>query len=134
MKLYALVLTILLSSQAVFAVGNSKAPFGGDFKMNLGTAPTTLNALSSTDFNSTQVQSMILEGLLTRNLDTREWEPALASSYQIAKDGKSFEFTLRDGVKWQDGKPLTVEDVKFSFDAIMDPTNKNKTADKKSYY
>jgi peptide/nickel transport system substrate-binding protein/microcin C transport system substrate-binding protein len=134
MKLKALVLLTLLSSKIVLAVGNPNAPIGGDFKTNLGTAPTTLNALSSTDFNSTQVQSMILEGLLTRNLDTREWEPALASSYQIAKDGKSFEFTLRDGVKWQDGKPLTIEDVKFSFDAIMDPSNKYKTADKKPYY
>jgi peptide/nickel transport system substrate-binding protein/microcin C transport system substrate-binding protein len=134
MKTYAFVLSIFLSSQAVLAVGNPKVSVSGDFKKNLGTAPTTLNALSSTDFNSSQVQSMILEGLLTRNIDTREWEPALASSYKIAKDGKSFEFTLRDGVKWQDGKPLTIEDVKFSFDAIMDPTNKYKTADKKPYY
>lgn len=132
MKFYSLFL-ILLSFQ-VFAVGNPNAPIGGDFKMNLGTAPTTLNALSSTDYNASVVQSMILENLLTRNIDTREWEPALASSYKIAKDGRSFEFTLRDGVKWQDGKPLTVEDVKFSFDAIMDPTNKYKTADKKPYY
>jgi ABC-type transport system substrate-binding protein len=134
MKFYALVLSVVLSAQAAFAVGNPSAPFGGDYKMNLGTAPTTLNALSSTDYNATQVQSMILESLLTRNIDTREWEAALATEWKIAKDGRSFEFTLRDGVKWQDGKPLTVEDVKFSFDAIMDPTNKYKTADKKPYY
>lgn len=133
MKLNVLVIAILFVSNA-FAVGNSNAPFGGDFKMNLGTAPTTLNALSSTDFNATQVQSMILESLLTRNIETREWEPALAKEWKISKDGKTFEFTLRDGVKWQDGKPLTVEDVKFSFDAIMDPSNKYKTADKKPYY
>jgi len=124
MKFYALVLSVLLSAQTAFAVGNPNAPFGGDYKMNLGTAPTTLNALSSTDYNATQVQSMILESLLTRNIDSREWEAALATEWKIAKDGRSFEFTLRDGVKWQDGKPLTVEDVKFSFDAIMDPTNK----------
>lgn len=133
MKFFATLLLIVFSAQ-VLAIGNSNAPFGGEYKMNLGQAPTTLNALSSTDAYASEVQSMILESLLTRNIDTREWEPALASSFQIAKDGKSFEFTLRDGVKWQDGKPLTVEDVKFSFDAIVDPNNKYKTADKKSYY
>lgn len=134
MKLYALVLSLLLGTQTAFATGNPNAPIGGELKMNLGTAPTTLNALSSTDFNSSQVQSMILETLLNRNIDTREWEPALASEWKIAKDGKSFEFTLRPGVKWQDGKPLTIEDVKFSFDAIVEPTNKYKTANKKPYY
>jgi peptide/nickel transport system substrate-binding protein/microcin C transport system substrate-binding protein len=114
--------------------GNAKAPQGGDFKINLGDAPTTLNVLSSTDAYASDVQSMIIEGLLTRNPETREWEPALAKEWKVAKDGMSFEFTLRDGVKWHDGKPLTVEDVKFSFDAIMEPTNKYHTADKKPYY
>ncbi|MDO9182760.1 MAG: ABC transporter substrate-binding protein, partial [Bacteriovorax sp.] len=133
MKFCVLFLVVLLSSQA-FAIGNPNAPIGGEFRMNLGAAPTTLNALSSTDAYATQVQSMILEGLLTRNLETLAWEPALATTYQISKDGNSFEFTIRDGAKWQDGKALTIEDVKFSFDAIMDPTNKYKTADKKPYY
>lgn len=116
------------------AVGNPNAPFGGDFKINLGQAPTTLNALSSSDGYASEVQAMIMESLLTRNIDTREWEPALATEWKIAKDNKSFEFTLRDGVKWHDGKPLTAEDVKFSFDAIMDPKDKYKTAHLKSYY
>ncbi len=134
MKFYTFVFSLLLGSFSAFATGNSHAPMGGDFKMNLGTAPTTLNALSSSDMNSSQVQGMILESLLTRNIDTREWEPALATEWTIAKDGRSFEFTLRSGVKWQDGKPLTIEDVKFSFDAIVEPNNKYKTANKKSYY
>jgi peptide/nickel transport system substrate-binding protein/microcin C transport system substrate-binding protein len=135
MKKCIITLSILLGAMnAAMAVGNPKAPFGGEFKINLGQAPTTLNALSSSDAYATEVQSMILEGLLTRNPDTREWEPALASAWSISKDGKTFEFTLRDGVKWHDGKPLTVADVKFSFDAIMDPKDKYKTAHLKSYY
>lgn len=119
---------------SAMAVGNPKAPFGGEFKINLGQAPTTLNALASSDTYASEVQSMIMEGLLTRNPDTREWEPALAKSWTISKDGKTFEFTLRDGVKWHDGKPLTVEDVKFSFDAIVDPKDTYKTAHLKPYY
>ena len=115
-------------------VGNQNAPKGGVFKIQMDEAPTTLNALSSTDAYASQIQAYVLESLLVRNPETREWEPSLAKEWKIAKDGLSFEFTLRDGVKWQDGKPLTIEDVKFSFDAIMDPSNKYKTADKKPYY
>ena len=135
MKLYAFVFSLVLAAQIHAApIGNQSAPKGGAFKIQMDEAPTTLNALSSTDAYASEVQGYVLEGLLNRNPETREWEPALAKEWKIAKDGMSFEFTLRDGVTWQDGKPLTIEDVKFSFDAIMDPANKYKTADKKPYY
>lgn len=129
------ILTIffLLTTQ-VFAVGNPKAPKGGTWQYNLGQQPTTLNALSSSDAYASVVQGYIIEGLATRNIDSYGWEPALAQSWETAKDGKSFTFTLRDGVKWHDGKPLTVEDVKFSFDAILDKENRYKTAHLRSYY
>lgn len=135
MQIYAIAMSLFISlSPLAHAVGNPNAPKGGDFKINIGQAPTTLNALSSSDAYATEVQSMIMEGLLTRNIETREWEPNLAKEWSISKDGKTFEFTLRDGVKWHDGKPLTIEDVKFSFDAIVDKSNKYKTAHLKPYY
>ena len=135
-KVYALLFSFLVCSSLAMAatIGNPNAPQGGEFKININEAPTTLNPLSSTDAYAGNVQGMVLESLLNRNIDTREWEPALAKEWKIAKDGMSFEFTLRDGVKWHDGKPLTAEDVKFSFDAIVEPTNKYKTAHLKSYY
>lgn len=135
MKKCIITLSILFGAMnAAMAIGNQNAPIGGDFKINIDQAPTTLNALSSTDAYATKVQVLIMESLLNRNQETREWEPALAKEWSISKDGKSFEFTLRDGVKWHDGKPLTIEDVKFSFDAIMDPKDKYKTAHLKPYY
>ncbi len=134
MKLYALVLSLLCSQVFAAPLGNLKAPKGGTFKVQLDSAPPTLNALSSTDYYASLVQAKVMETLLTKNIDTYEFEPLLAKEWKIAKDGMSFEFTLRDGVKWHDGKPLTAEDVKFSFDAIMDPSNKYKTAAKKSYF
>jgi len=124
---------LIIGSANVLAA-NAKAPRGGVFKYNLEQAPTTLNALSSTDFYASKVQAYILEGLATRDSDTYEWKPSLAESWTISKDGMIFTFILRDGVKWHDGKPLTIEDVKFSFDAIMHPKNKYKTAHLRSFY
>ncbi len=107
---------------------------GGTFNYNLGQQPTTLNPLSSSDYYATMVQSNIIEGLAARDIDTYDWGPALATKWEISKDGLVYTFTLREGVKWHDGKPFTAEDVKFSFDAIVHPENKYQTAHSKSYY
>lgn len=124
----------LVIVQATLAIGNPKAAKGGTFYYNLGATPSTLNPLSSSDAVASRVQAYVLEGLMDRDVETYEWKPVLAESFKISKDGLQYDFTIRQGVKWHDGKPLTVEDVKFSFDAIVHPKNKYKTAHLKSYY
>ncbi len=99
---------------------------------NLGGEPSTLNPITSQDLYASNVQNYIMESLMTRNDDTYAWEPQLASAFEISPDGKVFTFKLRPGVKWHDGKPLTVEDVKFSFDVIFDP--KFPTAHLRPFY
>ncbi|HIU03004.1 MAG TPA: ABC transporter substrate-binding protein [Candidatus Onthocola gallistercoris] len=42
--------------------------------------------------------------------------PAVASDYQMSEDGKVYTFTLRDGITFHDGTPVTVEDVKYSIE------------------
>ncbi len=42
--------------------------------------------------------------------------PSLAESWSASKDGLTYEFVLRKGVKFHNGDPITAEDVKFSFD------------------
>jgi peptide/nickel transport system substrate-binding protein len=58
--------------------------------------------------------AMIFDSLLER--DEKGLIPWLAEKYEIKEDGKQYLFTVRNGVKWQDGKPLTAEDVKFSIE------------------
>ncbi|MCK6593746.1 MAG: ABC transporter substrate-binding protein [Bacteriovoracaceae bacterium] len=123
-----------VNAAGTLAVGNVNAPQGGEFKMNLEEVPTTLHPLSSSDAYASMVQAYVMESLMERSVDTYEWHPALAKEVVVAKDGMSFEFTLRDGATWHDGKPVTVQDVKFSFDAVTDKTNKYKTAHLLSYY
>ncbi len=134
LKQISITVFLFLNYALASALGNPNAPVKGTFQYNLGQQPTTLNALSSTDAYASTVQSYILESLGDKNIDTDEWEPALATSWEISKDETTFTFNLREGVKWHDGKPFTAEDVKFTFEAIMDKEDRWKTASLKSYY
>lgn len=113
-------------------VGNAGAPQGGTFLTNLGLEPESLNPITSTDIYAREVQGYTLDSLMERNPDTYEFEPALAEKVETSKDGKQFTFTLRQGAKWHDGKPITIDDVKFSFDVIFD--EKYNAAHLRPYY
>jgi peptide/nickel transport system substrate-binding protein len=54
-------------------------------------------------------------------IDSTAYRPALASSWERV-DSVSWRFHLRPGARWQDGQPVTAEDVRFSFDAFVDST------------
>lgn len=47
--------------------------------------------------------------------------PALATAWQVSSDGLAWTFTLREGVRFHDGSPLTVEDVLFKFERARNP-------------
>ncbi len=77
--------------------------------------PKTFNPVLSSDATSSAVGSMMFDGLLTQNPITGEFEPALAESWQVSDDDLAITFTLRPNLKWSDGKPLTADDVVFTF-------------------
>jgi len=54
-------------------------------------------------------------GLLDLDANTLEYIPYLASEWNISDDGKTVTFKLRDGLKWSDGQPLTVDDFLFAW-------------------
>ena len=58
---------------------------------------------------------------MTRATAARRIIPDLAHSWQIGKDGKTYTFSLREGVQFHDGAELTSDDVKATFDRIRKP-------------
>jgi len=89
---------------AVVAV---KADFGG---FN----PVTNSALATDDV----IKFMLFTPLVQFD-DKFTPQPYLAESWQLADS--SVTFKIRQGVTWHDGKPLTAEDVKFTFDLAKNP-------------
>jgi peptide/nickel transport system substrate-binding protein len=72
------------------------------------------NPLISGNNSLPGTQGMIYETLLYFNRMDGSIHPWLASGYQWSSDATSVTFTLRPGVKWSDGQPLTADDVVFS--------------------
>jgi peptide/nickel transport system substrate-binding protein len=66
----------------------------------------------------------MFDSLLHRNAKI-EFEPSLALSWKALND-TTWEFKLRKGVKFHDGSTMTAEDVKFSFDRVLEPGKEKK--------
>lgn len=52
-------------------------------------------------------------------------KPWLGTSYTVSPDGKTYDVTLRSGVKWQDGKPFSASDVAYTYNLIKDHPDTN---------
>ena len=71
-------------------------------------------------FNSGSLTQLALfRALFKANPDMTTVKPDLASGYTVSKDGKTVTITLKNGLKWSDGKPLTVDDVIWSINSSL---------------
>ncbi len=73
----------------------------------------------------------VFNTLLERNDKTGQPAPGLATAWSQSKDGKSWTFDLRKGVKFHDGSDFTAEDVKFSYEVALRP---DSTGDMKGVF
>lgn len=78
--------------------------------------PKTFNFVLSNE--SPSVFSYIYEGLVTEDGLSGDVIPALAESWTISPDGLEIVFTLRQGLRWSDGAPLTADDVVFTYNDL----------------
>jgi peptide/nickel transport system substrate-binding protein len=77
-------------------------------------------------FNSGSLtQYVLFRGLFKANPDMTTVRPDLASGYKVSKDGKTITITLKSGLKWSDGKPITVDDVIWSINSALRVTRIN---------
>lgn len=84
--------------------------------------PEQLNPLTSSDAGSSEVLGYIFEALLTRDPRTLAFKPMIAEARPtISPDKLSYTFKIRKDARFQDGRPITGEDVLFSAKAIKCP-------------
>jgi peptide/nickel transport system substrate-binding protein len=113
-----IVLAVLLVLSSLLPKPASAA--GKDFVIGLSGDATALNPVIATDSMSYTAEWPIFDSLLEldQKLNVR---PLLAESWEVSKDGLTYTFKLKKGVKWHDGKPFTARDVAFTFYSVLDP-------------
>src|SRR5947208_10145353 len=115
----ALVLTFVLpaSGQVPAPSGRSGTPAGQVmFAVTVTLAPTWFDPAETPGVITPFLTLYALHDALVKPMPGNPWAPSLAESWTMSKDGLTYEFVLRKGVKFHNGDPLSAEDVKFSFD------------------
>src|SRR5579872_825502 len=98
----------------------------GTLRVAMISNPKTLNPLLSTQTFEAIVESFMLDPLIATDPEGHD-VPVLASVVPtlenggISKDGVTITYHLRHNVRWHDNVPFTSKDVRFSFNAIMNP-------------
>jgi peptide/nickel transport system substrate-binding protein len=101
-----------------------KAQRGGTYtEAGIGDAKTMQPLLSQDTASSGFIALHFNAPFLRRDPDTMEFDAkyGTAESFQISPDGKTVSFKLKPNLMWSDGKPLTAQDYKFTWDKMMDP-------------
>lgn len=94
---------------------------GGTYREGVVGAPLYVNpALASTNDVDLDLTRLMFAGLL-RYDDQLQLQPDMAESWIVSEDQKTYTFTMRPGIFWHDGQPVTPEDVAFTIRTIQDP-------------
>lgn len=104
--------------------GSSKAQ--STLAVSIGSEPGSLDPLFKSDGPRDTFGQSVYEGLTTREGNSKESTivPKLATKWELK--GKSWIFTLRDGVTFHDGTPLTADDVAASWNRMIEPGSENR--------
>lgn len=109
-----------VSSSASSAAPSSSAaasskPSEGKFVLGMQTQPDHLDPFLAATADTRSILFNIFEGLVKPDKDGN-LIPAVADSYQMSGDAKTYTFHIRSGIKFHNGKAVTADDVKYSLD------------------
>src|SRR5664279_3068140 len=120
-KALPLVLTavLLVSFFGGLSVIPSAKAVAQEVTYNLGTEPATIDPAVSVDVSSANIELQVFEGL-TRIDNKNTPQPAIAKSWTISNDHKTYIFTLRDAY-WTNGTAVTAYDFEYAWKRALSP-------------
>lgn len=120
----ALLITLLISTVSILESINRalmvKVPFhGGSISEGIIGTPRFINPVIANSPADLDLVALVYSGLIRKNTDGKI-TPDLAAKYEMSKDGLIYTFTLKDNIYFQDGKPVTADDVIFTVNKAKD--------------
>lgn len=126
---YCLAFVMLLSGlKVVWGLNSSfltEVPTrGGTFTEGVVGSPRFINPLLAISDTDKSIASIVYSGLLKYSNDGN-YVPDLAEYYSVSSDGLIYSVKIRDNAVFQDGKPVTTEDINFTIEKSLDPVLKS---------
>lgn len=116
------VLLIGLTMASGSTMAQEQGQYGGTLVVTFQSDIATLDPAIGYDWQNWSIIKSVFNGLMGYKPGTTELEPQLAKSFpEVSPDGKTYTFTLRKGVKFQNGRELTAQDVKYSLERMLNP-------------
>jgi peptide/nickel transport system substrate-binding protein len=125
----ALVMLLALSSGAPARVSAQPAapgpPPGPRREVRIGVAgvPAALDPMGALEGVGPLIARQVLDTLVVYRESSTDVEPALATRWTVSRNGLVWSFTLREGVRFNDGTPLTAKEAAASFERYLRPDN-----------
>jgi oligopeptide transport system substrate-binding protein len=104
----------------IFQQGSEQGDSTGSVSVNLEDTIRDLDSTTTTDEVSSNILVNAIEGLYRLDENARP-VPGQAEKVDISEDGLTYTFTLRDGIKWSNGDPVTSRDFKYAWLRALDP-------------
>ncbi len=103
-------------------IASPHARKGGTIRLNCP-PPKSQNGYTDNNSYTRMTFELMYESLIGLDAQTLNVVSGLAREWRVSPDGREFAFTMDARAKWSDGEPITAEDVKWTFDTVMKPTN-----------
>lgn len=117
-------LLFLLTVVLFLATCTTENRVPGFIYYRLGGNPTTLDPALVVDVTGGLITAKLFNGLLRLNEDLGV-QPDIAESWTISKDGLTYRFKLRKGVRFSTGREVKAGDFKYSFERVLNPETRS---------
>ena len=124
----AIIMCLLLAVSMVFiscqrGTGSARAAASMEMVINNGTNVQSLDPSQVTGVPEHRVYLALFEGLVGYHPQTSRAVPGVAESWRFSNNNETITFTLRQGVVWSDGTPITAQQFVDSWLYFLDPAN-----------
>ena len=99
----------------------TSAPVPAIYREGAIGSPSSINPLTARTQADRDLAALVFSGLVALGPDGG-YRPDLASGWSVSASGASWTFTIRSDARWQDGAPVTADDVVFTVGILKDPT------------
>jgi peptide/nickel transport system substrate-binding protein len=104
------------------ALGSSPAQASDDkttFTIALMNEVDSFNPFRGIEAEAYEMWALTYDYMITYNMEDMTPEPGLATEWEASEDGKTWTFTIREGVMWSDGEPLTAADIAYTYNRVL---------------